>query len=376
MVIGRNETCHCGSGIKYKKCCLKTDTDNQNKVTKSVNITTDLPQSTHDYTMGIKELVLHLMGKINILLSMDRIQAPIIMIESFELKRIATESNIFDLYVTMVKDLLIKEKKPFNNEDLEKIKDRAYTLPGLTENEKRILATVEEFNTGELQKVFFEQPINYRALEIHNEFCYNVIKDGVSDARNISAVTYYLKKDRENRWELADWEFTYSIEKKKALRVNWETYDKVNDKLHRFFNSIRSLEEESIRDIEKTLYPHRKDPGKDYDKLSVKEKIMNLSGVFERELPTIIGVNEGEKTPDLTWQDMITYIKENPLPFLEDVPDFVEIVEQIGEIRDLAANDNEVSNEDYLKIKEFAFDRRALRNISLSKLSYRCYFGE
>ncbi|MFW2167769.1 SEC-C metal-binding domain-containing protein [Enterobacter cloacae complex sp.6722794] len=23
MKLGRNEPCHCGSGIKYKKCCLK-----------------------------------------------------------------------------------------------------------------------------------------------------------------------------------------------------------------------------------------------------------------------------------------------------------------------------------------------------------------
>lgn len=25
MKIGRNDPCHCGSGTKYKKCCLATD---------------------------------------------------------------------------------------------------------------------------------------------------------------------------------------------------------------------------------------------------------------------------------------------------------------------------------------------------------------
>ena len=29
--VGRNETCHCGSGSKYKNCCLKKD----NSSTKS-----------------------------------------------------------------------------------------------------------------------------------------------------------------------------------------------------------------------------------------------------------------------------------------------------------------------------------------------------
>ncbi len=25
VVMGRNEQCHCGSGLKYKRCCLGTD---------------------------------------------------------------------------------------------------------------------------------------------------------------------------------------------------------------------------------------------------------------------------------------------------------------------------------------------------------------
>lgn len=29
--LGRNELCHCGSGIKYKKCCLKTDIEKNGK---------------------------------------------------------------------------------------------------------------------------------------------------------------------------------------------------------------------------------------------------------------------------------------------------------------------------------------------------------
>lgn len=26
--IGRNESCHCGSGLKYKRCCLEEDSSN------------------------------------------------------------------------------------------------------------------------------------------------------------------------------------------------------------------------------------------------------------------------------------------------------------------------------------------------------------
>lgn len=52
---------------------------------------------------------------------------------------------------------------------------------------------------------------------------------------------------------------------------------------------------------------------------------------------------------------MITFIKENSLSFIVDIFDFIETVEKIGKIRNLTASGNEVSNEDYLKIKEYSF---------------------
>lgn len=38
MKLGRNEKCHCGSGIKYKKCCLSSDLLNSNiKIEKALD---------------------------------------------------------------------------------------------------------------------------------------------------------------------------------------------------------------------------------------------------------------------------------------------------------------------------------------------------
>ena len=31
--LGRNDKCHCGSGKKYKKCCMNTDYQNNNQST-------------------------------------------------------------------------------------------------------------------------------------------------------------------------------------------------------------------------------------------------------------------------------------------------------------------------------------------------------
>lgn len=32
MKIGRNEPCYCGSGKKYKKCCLNKENNNNNSI--------------------------------------------------------------------------------------------------------------------------------------------------------------------------------------------------------------------------------------------------------------------------------------------------------------------------------------------------------
>lgn len=43
MKIGRNDSCHCGSGKKYKKCCLEADAQS-----------TSLPQ--HQSSLGVSDI--------------------------------------------------------------------------------------------------------------------------------------------------------------------------------------------------------------------------------------------------------------------------------------------------------------------------------
>ena len=40
--IGRNETCHCGSQLKYKKCCL-------NKTTKNISFNVNSNSKEEDF---------------------------------------------------------------------------------------------------------------------------------------------------------------------------------------------------------------------------------------------------------------------------------------------------------------------------------------
>lgn len=40
--LGRNDKCHCGSGKKYKKCCMNTDYQNNNQSTTQIDKTTTM----------------------------------------------------------------------------------------------------------------------------------------------------------------------------------------------------------------------------------------------------------------------------------------------------------------------------------------------
>lgn len=54
MSIGRNDSCHCGSGKKYKKCCLQIDENNEKlekEKDKTVSIVDDLIKTQNDNTL-------------------------------------------------------------------------------------------------------------------------------------------------------------------------------------------------------------------------------------------------------------------------------------------------------------------------------------
>ena len=46
MKVGRNDTCPCGSGLKYKKCCINKENTNSPKL--SSNESNDQPEMTCD----------------------------------------------------------------------------------------------------------------------------------------------------------------------------------------------------------------------------------------------------------------------------------------------------------------------------------------
>jgi len=57
MNLGRNKPCHCGSGIKYKKCCLAKDKKPKLKATKPKLPEPDVPKMV---TLDMRHIAAHL----------------------------------------------------------------------------------------------------------------------------------------------------------------------------------------------------------------------------------------------------------------------------------------------------------------------------
>ena len=62
-LIGRNEPCYCGSGIKYKKCCLQKDSSNSEIVKFDES---RVARTNYDLIGGIRELALGQLEQLNI----------------------------------------------------------------------------------------------------------------------------------------------------------------------------------------------------------------------------------------------------------------------------------------------------------------------
>lgn len=373
-VVGRNEPCHCGSGQKYKKCCLKLDGERlKNGATiNELSPSFEIAKSTHDLAFGIKEMVLALLEQINIWLSRKNIQQYHIISNSQDLLNFANTKDMVDLYLKINREVLELNKRPYISLELKNLKERAKTLPSITENERLILKTVAESNLGEFMLLGDSQTADYSAMRIINEFAYQAIKIGIPDNRFISKVTLYVDSDVYFKEKLVQWEFEYSFEKHSNIFVDWKALDILNDEYHKIAHSLHGLENQSKNDIATVLFQEKAIPYKSRNKASYNGLITSLTSILERELKLLIELNEGRKVPDLMFKKINNYLKDNTLPYLEDIPDLYDQLERVRIIRNKAAHGEEVTHDDFCAVKEFTIDRQIFEFVSWAKV----YFEE
>lgn len=374
-VLGRNEPCYCGSGKKYKKCCLKFDEDKLNKgeMPRPSGESFEIAATTHDIAFGIKQLALAQLEQINIWLSRKHIQPSNIQVNSNDLYELASTDDMVEHYVKINREVLLIKGRPHIHLELKNLRERAETLPSLTENERTIIRSISKSNLGEFWMLGDANTADYSAMKVLNEFCYQAIKEGISDDKYVSAVTLYVDSNGTDKERLVNWELSYSdsVEPTKDIWVEWKPLDKLNDEYRKLAHSLHGLEEQSKNDLATVLYQEKSLPAKSKERISYRGLVMTYTGIIEKELKLLVELNEGQKMSDFMMKKINEYIRDNHLPYItENIPDLYDKLEVIRKIRNDAAHGNEVSYDDFKKVKQFAFDQQVLEFISWAKVDY------
>lgn len=374
-VIGRNEPCYCGSGKKYKKCCLK---DDEEKLRKGMTPTIPFEESlnhariTHDISFGIKELALALLEQIIIWLSSKHVLSFNIQVYSKQLHYLASTEKIVEHYLDLHRGIMSEQGRSNIHWEQKNLRERAKTYPSLTENERTVIRTITKSNLGEFLLLGVAQTADYSAMKILNEFCYQAIIEGIPDDKYIISATLYVDSDEGDKEKLVNWELGYTDADKpsKDIWIEWEALDILNDEYHKYAHSLHELEEDTKNELATAMYQEKTLPHKSKYRVSYRGLVMTYTSILEKELKRLIELKEKRNIPVLTMKHINDYILKNSLPYLDDKLNLYSQLEEIRLIRNGAAHGDEVKYVDFQKVKNFLIDQQILEFISWAKAEY------
>lgn len=375
-LIGRNEHCHCGSGKKYKKCCLRIDEDKLKKGEIPLALSRTVKMTSHDIAFGIKELALAQLEQNIMELSAKHIKDNTIIFNSQDLIKLAIAKDQLKHYLAVNQEVMEIQGGYNIIHELNNIRKRAETRPSLTNNECLILNTVARSCVDEYSLLSDTSTADYSAMKILNEFAYQTLKLGVPDDRTIWGATIVVDTDSSNKEKLINWELLYDEDGEEPFQeeiwIDWVALDELNDEYQKYSHSLHGLEEESKKDLATVMYQESSIPEKSRDRVSFIGMVTVYTGILERELRLIVGLNEGNTYSELMMKKINDYFKINELPYLsENIENLYDKLEEIRKIRNKAAHgDKDVSYEDFCLVKKLLIDDQLLEFISWAKIYY------
>lgn len=376
-LLGRNEKCYCGSGKKYKKCCMDSDDSNVKPSRAHSNLVIggefELSTSTHNAFLGIRELALSQIEQIIKWLSKKHISVNNIKSNATCLYELSNSENILEYYI-FLNEMFSKNKE---GENMLKIISETSTLyPSLTNNEITLIRHISKSTLMEFYNLKDTATADYSATKIMNEFCYQALKEGIPDDKSIGFVKLYVDsngiEEKLVNWDLDLYDNEIFVEKPSDfIFIDWKALDELNDEYRKLAHDLHGLEEASKNDLATVLYQEKSLPYKSKEIISYSGLVMIYSGILERELKILIGFNEQKQMKNMTMQKMIIYIIENNIPYItEDFSDLFAKLEKIREIRNYAAHGNRISVQEFKEVKTFLVDQQFLEHISWSKIYY------
>lgn len=365
IVIGRNEPCYCGSGKKYKKCCLQKDSVEDVKIDES-----RIAHTTHDLIGGIRELALAQLEQVVIYLNKPNKYDPQIKFISNDLIKLATTDNIEEHFIQVVKESF--EANGASNMqiamEINNYRKVAKNSPNLSTGERKVIETVAETNLSEYLQLTDMATADYGAMRAISQFGYEIIKEGILDGTYAKNVCLYTDTDDK----LINWDVEWTEQPIEHIWLEFKPLDELHHEYEKYAHTLHGLEKESKNSLATALLRESTFSKKSKDKLSYIGLAMHYIGIFEQELRLLIALNEKwEKPKKVMWAEICTYLKEHSLPYLsENIVDIADQLKLIHPIRNKIAHGENITFEEFKMIKSLALDKQVLEFISWAKIYY------
>lgn len=376
-LYGRNEPCPCGSGKKYKKCCIGQEDKIFASLPEKFTID-DLKQQdlyfqpvhpSHDSSQGIRDFTLAQLEQLIIYLNQKYIRDDMIQTICEDLIRTVDEGESFyyeEMYhIYLMKGLSLREVE----NQIKILKTQSKIKYGLTSPEKTLVRQIahslmmEYFTLGE------SDTCDYGAMKVFAECCYHIVKQGISEKNSIWMIELYV--DTGNR--LINWEIHYDSNpssKKGLIHFEWKTLDELENEFEKSIHKLRGLREESIKALSTAGVQEKAIPKKSAEKISYAGLAMNYFGILECELRDLIIIEHPHAPKRMMWREICSFIKNNYLSIIVQMPELVEQLIELHPIRNKAAHGEVVTLDEFEKVKYTAVGSQLLTFISWAKLDH------
>lgn len=369
MEGGRNKPCSCGSGKKYKLCCMGKDT------VKIKNFNFNQPTIHNNSQRKLTHKVIHEFTFEPIF--QDEIAIPnhpiprglrsfcIYRIEQFLRELENSNPNVRllkayygDLYWLFYKNInqlenKIKEIKRASN--IEEYME--FENEGLTNLEQQIVL-IDTISSSFLDFAF--NSLDYGAFKVTSKFCKQILLEGLSDNINVG----FIQLQIDTGDELVGWEFFESKSKCSEIIYEFVSMDVLDNEYQKMKLRLSGFTDTSLKTIA-TAITQEDALKKSKDLISYTGLAMNYFGVLEQELRNIVYKHNKTTNKRMMWRDLAQFFKDNTFPILNKfLSEFGKEVEEINEMRNKSAHGEFISFEEFNKLKTFVFTHRAFDYMS------------
>lgn len=381
---GRNELCPCRSGKKYKKCCISKERNGSDtpitslrEAAQRVNVTNAAVPS-HDSAKGIRELCLAQLEQVCIYLRREHKADSIIETICNDLIELAEDPE--NKFITVWKEIF--EIKGLSDHQIALQVPRLRKLvkigEALSMQERILLKQLMKSNIAEYMMLADVETMDYGAMHVLTELCYNIIKAGVPENRIIDSITIYVGSGNK----LDSWNVIYEPELlvlKEAqeeyehyIHIEWIPLDEFEHEYESFVHKLHGFTDDSKRALVTALYQEKKLESTPQDKVSYTGLANYFTGIIEQEFRILISQHSGESSiKRRMWKEICDYIKVNDIPYISDSGiNVYEKMIQIYPIRNKIAHGEFISLEEYRLVKNISLEMQLFDFISWAKIHY------